>query len=257
MSLILKKEPGNFDPHPVTEDPVKAVIVDVTPVKEVEKKDKKTGETYKKNVFRLVYETEVLNEEGKRFCVWSRQYAADGRDPLNEKANLRIDIKKILGRDLTAAELEAFDVEKTLLGRSVRLMVDHEENDGKVYDQITMIKALSEPFPPSGAYVRVKDRKKDGDAGYQKAAAPASAPAASSATPAASAAPAAFAPGDYSKTKVHLDGYGNMAIEDFDMDTLNKLVTVELPALEAKEKKTIADKRLIAALLELQKELAA
>ena len=61
MSLILKKEPGNFDPHPVTEDPVKAVIVDVTPVKEVEKKDKKTGAVIEKKpkTIYLFYEKQV------------------------------------------------------------------------------------------------------------------------------------------------------------------------------------------------------
>ena len=260
MSLILTKQPGNFVPHPITENPVKAVIVDITPVKEVPKTDQKTGKQYTKNVFRIVYETEVTDEEGKRFCIWSRQYAADGRDPLNEKSNLRVDIKKILGRDLTAQELEGYDVE-TLLGRSVRLMVDHEVDGDKTYDQITNLKAMAEPFPPSGAYVRVQDRKRDGDASYHKAAAPAagaSTPAATS-TPAAPAAATSAAPAaaeDWENATVHLEGYGGMKVCDFDLPILQKLANEELPKLEAKPKKTIADKRLITALHKLKEELA-
>lgn len=265
MSLILKKEPGNFEPHPVTENPVRAVIVDVTPVKPVEKTDKKTGEKYTKQVFRLVYETEVTNEEGKRFCVWSRQYSADGRDPLNEKSNLRIDIKKILGRDLTAAELEAFDVEAALLGRVVRLMVDHEDHEGKVYDQIVMLKASNDDFKPCGAYVRIKDRKKDGDATYQKSEKPGptanasnatSAPAGSTSPAATTSAPADDAGDDWTVTKVHLEGFNGLPLCDLDAETtIPKLVNEELPKLEEKKLKSAADKRLIVALKKAKEEL--
>jgi hypothetical protein len=294
MSLIIKKEPGNFTPHPVTENPVLGVIVDITPVKEVDRTDKKTGEIYKKKVFRFVYETEVtrsselqrlkaitskdvsqqiaeleglIAEKGDaRYCVWSRPYSADGRDPLNEKAYLRIDLKKILGRDLTAAELEqGFDVEASLMGRVVKLMVDHEESEGKTYDQIAMLKAAPDAkFAPSGSYIRQKDRKKDGDASYNKAEtpAPSKAPAAAASSPkpeTAAAAPAGAAPAAapvlWENTKLHLEGYEGLVLADLDEETLTKLVQVELPKLEAKEKKTIADKRVVTALGCLKAEL--
>ncbi len=256
MSLILTKQPGNFLPHPVTENPVRAVIVDITPVKEVERTDPKTKEKYKKLVFRVVFETEVLNDEGKRWCVWSRPYGADGKDPLNEKANLRIDLKKILGRDLTADELKSFDVESTLLGKSVRLMVDHEESEGKVYDTITLIKHAAEPFAACGAYVRVKDRKKDDDAQYSAAAAPSKEKAAPPPAAAAVESPGIpNEPAQWEMVKIHLDGYGGVCMKDLDADLAEELATTGLAELEAKEKKLIADRRLIAAIKSMKSEL--
>lgn len=253
MSLILKSEPGNFELHPITENPVLAVIVDITPLKEVERKDQKTGETYKRQVFRLVYESEVTNDAGKRFCVWSRQYSADGKDPLHEKSAFRADLKKILGRDITAEEKKGFEVD-FLLGRVMKIMVDHEEIEGKVYSQLQLIKspkdgdtfkdASGNPFKPSGGYIRIQDRKKDGDAGYQKAAEPGKSPA----TKPASTAPASAPEVDWENTKVHLEGYGNVAICDLDEEAIERLVVDELPKLQAKEKKLMADRRLITAI---------
>jgi hypothetical protein len=237
MSLILKKEPSNFEPHPITEVPVLAVVVDVTPVKEVERKDKKTNETYKKQVFRLVYQTATEDDDGKRFCIWSKPYSADGKDPLNEKANLRIDIKKILGRDLTAAELEGFDVEESLLGRVVKLMIDHDTYEGKVYDQITLIKAAPNEKFAAKDYIRIKDRKKDGDASYSKAEAPSKGAATESSAPAD-----AGDAGGWEKVKVHVEGCGGVALEDLDEDAIIKLKA----ELEGKDKLGIKDKRLLA-----------
>jgi hypothetical protein len=56
-------------------------------------------------------------------------------------------------------------------------------------------------------------------------------------------------------TKVHLEGYNGLPLCDLDLETLEKLVKQELPKLEGKEKLSIADKRLMAALKEAAKEL--
>ena len=249
MSMILKKGSGtgDFTPHPETEAPVLAVIVDITPPKEREKTWQ--GKTQTVNEVKVVYETAVEDEEGKRFFLWSRGYRIDGRDPLHEKSNLRIDLKKILGRDLSASELEGFDLE-SILGRTVKLMVEHEHTEHGVFSRITMLKAAKEGevFKPAGKYVRVKDREEK-DAGYRSAAKE-TAPwdeKDEEEKPAAS--------GGWETTKVHLEGYNGLPLADLDLETIEKLVKAELPKLEAKEKKTIADKRLIAALLEAKKEL--
>ena len=60
MKLSEKKQ-SNFTPHPETEGPIKAVLVDVT---ELKKRMTAFGE---KEEFRLVFETEVMDEENDRY----------------------------------------------------------------------------------------------------------------------------------------------------------------------------------------------
>ena len=128
MKLSAKND-GDFAPHPETDGLIKAVIVDITPLKKVQ------SEFGEREVFRIVYETELVGDDGRRPCVWSRPYTPS----LNEKANLRKDIKKLLGRDLTEAEKDEFDTE-SLIGLGVKLMVQHEEGkDGKTYAVISVI----------------------------------------------------------------------------------------------------------------------
>lgn len=242
MALILNKKPGDFTPHPVTEAPILGVIVDVTPPKEREREYKGVKSTVSE--VRLVWETEAKDAEGKRFCIWSRGYPVSGSDPLNEKSNLRKDLKKIMGRDLTAKELEAFDLE-SIIGTTNRLMIEHEENEGKTYARIVLCQKSEKPLDPSGVYKRVKDRDQK-DATYNAASAP---------SDSATAGDGGSGAG-WENTKVHIEGYNGLPLSDLDIDTIEKLVKVELPILEAKEKKTIADKRLIAALKEAAKEVA-
>jgi hypothetical protein len=243
--MVIKKgqSGGDFEPHPETESLVKAVIVDVTPPKERQRVWE--GKTSNITEVKVVYETEVEDDEGKRFCLWSRGYRVDGKDPLHEKSNLRRDLKSILGRDLTAKELEGFDLEM-LLGKSVRVMVEHETNERGTFARITLLKAAKdgEELKPSGSYVRVKDREQK-DANYSKAGA----------APAPAETGGAAAGGGWESTKVHLEGYNGLPLCDLDLETIEKLVKEELPKLEAKEKKSIADKRLIAALTEAAKEI--
>ena len=153
MKLSEKKN-SNFTPHPETEGPIKAVLVDVT---ELKKRMTQYGE---KDEFRLVFETEVMDEENdRRFCIWSRGYTPS----LNEKAALRKDLKKLMGRDLTSNELDEFDLE-ALIGHGVKLIIQHEHKDDKTYANISFMAPDRDKatLKPSGKYIRIRDRDTDG-----------------------------------------------------------------------------------------------
>jgi len=156
MKLSEKKQ-SNFTPHPETEGPIKAVLVDVT---ELKKRMTQYGE---KDEFRLVFETECEDEENdRRFCIWSRGYTPS----LNEKAALRKDLKKLMGRDLTQAELDEFDLE-ALIGHGVKLIIQHEHKDDKTYANISFMAPDRDKatLKPSGKYIRIRDRDTDGASG--------------------------------------------------------------------------------------------
>lgn len=234
MKLSAKKG-GDFEPHPETSGTVKAVIVDVTPLKKVQ------SEYGERDVFRLVFETEVVDDEGKRFCIWSRPYTPS----LNEKANFRKDVKKLMGRDLTAAELDEFDTEG-LIGMGAKLIVQHEEGkDGKTYDTLSFIGPDNDKttLKPSGKYTRVKDRPEKGEggagggqAGYR------SAPKAEEDEGRA----------DWQKTKVHIGKHAGVDLGDLDEEAVGKLIENWLPKAKADPKPKADDKRLIAALEEVK-----
>ena len=154
MKLSEKKQ-SNFTPHPETEGPIKAVLVDVT---ELKKRMTQYGE---KEEFRLVFETEAMDEENdRRFCIWSRGYTPS----LNEKAALRRDLKKLMGRDLTSLELNEFDLE-ALIGFGVKLIIQHETKDDRTYANISFMSPDRDKttLKPSGKYTRIRDREVDGE----------------------------------------------------------------------------------------------
>lgn len=140
-----------FTPHPETDGMVKGVIVDITPLKEV---DTQYGV---KEVFQIVYETEIENDEGKRFCCWSRRFTPS----IGDRSNLRKELKKIMGRDFTPLELKGFDIE-ALIGFGINLIIQHEiGTNGTTYATISFIAPdkSGSPITASGAYTRVKDRE--------------------------------------------------------------------------------------------------
>ena len=149
---LSEKRNSNFTPHPETEGPIKAVLVDVT---ELKKRMTAFGE---KDEFRLVFETECIDEENdRRFCIWSRGYTPS----LNEKAALRKDLKKMMGRELTQLELDEFDLEG-FIGHGVKLIIQHEHKDDKTYANISFIAPdKDKALKPSGKYIRVRDRDTD------------------------------------------------------------------------------------------------
>jgi hypothetical protein len=149
---LSEKRNSNFTPHPETDGPIKAVLVDIT---ELKKRMTAFGE---KEEFRLVFETECEDEENdRRFCIWSRGYTPS----LNEKAALRKDLKKMMGRDLTQLELDEFDME-SLIGHGVKLIIQHEHKDDKTYANISFIAPdKDKALKPSGKYKRIRDRDTD------------------------------------------------------------------------------------------------
>jgi len=153
MKLSEKKN-SNFTPHPETDGPIKAVLVDITDLK------KRVTQYGEKDEFRLVFETEVMDEENdRRFCIWSRGYTPS----LNEKAALRKDLKKLMGRELTAAELGEFDLE-ALIGHGVKLIIQHETKDDRTYANISfMAPDKDKALKPSGKYTRIRDREVEGE----------------------------------------------------------------------------------------------
>ena len=149
---LSEKRNSNFTPHPETDGPIKAVLVDITELK------KRVTQYGDKDEFRLVFETECEDEENdRRFCIWSRGYTPS----LNEKAALRKDLKKMMGRDLTQLELDEFDME-SLIGHGVKLIIQHEHKDDKTYANISFIAPdKDKALKPSGKYKRIRDRDTD------------------------------------------------------------------------------------------------
>ena len=216
---LSEKRNSNFTPHPETDGPIKAVLVDVT---ELKKRMTQYGE---KDEFRLVFETEAYDDENdRRFCIWSRGYTPS----LNEKAALRKDLKKLMGRDLTVAELDEFDLE-ALIGHGVKLIIQHEHKDDKTYANISfMAPDKDKALKPSGKYIRQRDR--DADA----LAAPAEAKAEAS---------------GWESVIVHVGKYKGKSLGEVDEAGVSKLIDGWLPKAKADSK--AEDAALIAALTEL------
>jgi len=235
MKLSEKKGGGEFTPHPETDGTVKAVIVDLTPLK------LRTTQYGEREEFRLVYETEVENADGRRFCVWSRGYTPS----LNEKATFRKDLKKIMGRDLTPLELQEFDTEG-LIGTPVSLIISNElAQNGQTYSTISFIgpHKSGTPIVSSGNYKRVKDRDTNApistdtgaQAGYKKA-------------PAAKADEGRV---DWQKVKVHVGKHAGVDLGDLEIEAVESLIEKWLPVGKAMPKPLKADRELIAALEEV------
>lgn len=230
----------DFEAHPETDGKIQAVIVDVTPTK---LQHSQWGD---KEVFRIVYETEMVREDGKRYCLWSRGYTPS----IDEKSNFRKDVKKILGRDLTGAEVNEFDTE-SLLGLPVLLMVSHEEGkDGTTYAVIDFLgpDRSGKPLTASGDYVRVIDRPQQTNgtqqaqgqaASYHKAPAPQD----DGSRPA------------WMRCKVHVGRNTGLDLGDLDESDVRALIENWLPGCNANPKPKADDKRLAAALEQAAAEL--
>lgn len=216
---LSEKRNSNFTPHPETDGPIKAVLVDVT---ELKKRMTQYGE---KDEFRLVFETEAYDDENdRRFCIWSRGYTPS----LNEKAALRKDLKKLMGRDLTVAELDEFDLE-ALIGHGVKLIIQHEHKDDKTYANISfMAPDKDKALKPSGKYIRLRDRDADAPAVPAEAKAEAS---------------------GWESVIVHVGKYKGKSLGEVDEAGVSKLIDGWLPKAKADSK--AEDAALIAALTEL------
>jgi len=216
---LSEKRNSNFTPHPETDGPIKAVLVDVT---ELKKRMTQYGE---KDEFRLVFETEVMDEENdRRFCIWSRGYTPS----LNEKAALRKDLKKMMGRELTQMELDEFDLEG-LIGHGVKLIIQHETKDDRTYANISFIAPdKDKALKPSGKYKRIRDRDTDAPTEQTEAKAEAS---------------------GWESVVVHVGKYKGKKLGEVDEVGAGSLISNWLPKAKAGGK--TEDAALVAALTEL------
>lgn len=216
---LSEKRNSNFTPHPETDGPIKAVLVDITELKT------RMTQYGNKEEFRLVFETEVMDEENdRRFCIWSRGYTPS----LNEKAALRKDLKKMMGRELTQLELDEFDLEG-LIGHGVKLIIQHEHKDDKTYANISFIAPDKEKaLKPSGKYIRVRDREVDGGSSQTEAKAEAS---------------------GWESVVVHVGKYKGKKLGEVDEVGAGSLISNWLPKAKAGGK--AEDAALVAALTEL------
>jgi len=216
---LSEKRNSNFTPHPETDGPIKAVLVDVT---ELKKRMTQYGE---KDEFRLVFETEVMDEENdRRFCIWSRGYTPS----LNEKAALRKDLKKMMGRELTQLELNEFDLE-ALIGHGVKLIIQHETKDDRTYANISFMSPdKDKALKPSGKYIRVRDRDTDAPTEQTEAKAEES---------------------GWESVVVHVGKYKGKALGEVDEVGVASLIDKWLPKAKADGKAD--DAALVAALTEL------
>ena len=210
----------------------RAVCVDVTPLR---KRQSQYGE---QEVFKLVFEVELEKEDGGgRYCVWSRNFTPT----LNEKSNFRKFLRGWFGRDLTEAELQAFETD-SLIGKAAQVVVVHEFRENETYANIAACTPLrGEALKPTGKYIRVQDRKpEDGgkgagaSGGYRRAE------------------PVAGNAEDLGATKIHVGKCKGLELRDLSPAQAQALIEHWLPTAKANVKPTADDKRLIAALEWLQ-----
>ena len=217
---LSEKRNSTFTPHPETDGPIKAVLVDIT---EPKKRMTQYGE---KDEFRLVFETEAMDTENdRRFCIWSRGYTPS----LNEKSALRKDLKKMMGRDLTANELDEFDLED-LIGHGIKLIIQHEHKDDKTYANISFMSPdKDKALKASGKYIRIRDRDTDAPTAQTEAKAEAT---------------------GWESVIVHVGKYKGKALGSVDEAGVTALIENWLPKAQAGGK--AVDAALVAGLLELQ-----
>ena len=128
MPIVVNINSGT-DFEPVSEGVHSAVLADIIDLGKVQTA---FGE---KDKVRFVWLTDEADENGRTKRV-SKSYTKS----LHEKANLRKDVEKILGKPLGSAQ--SFDVEK-LIGAQNQLVIEHNEGtDGKVYGNV---KAIMKP----------------------------------------------------------------------------------------------------------------
>lgn len=221
-----------FAIHPEHTGP--AVCVDVTPPRTVE------TSFGPKEKFNIVFETEALQDNGTRFCVWSQGFTPS----LNEKASLRKFLKSWLGRDLTAAEQQEFDLE-CLIGRTAHLTIVHNQGqDGRTFANIALIRPdrSTNPLKPSGKFVRKQDRpQKDTDSSYQRVEQPSNG--------------GTQGDDDWRRTRVHVGKHAGIDLCDLDPAAIRSLHEHWLPTAKAMAKPLKADRDLMDALEKAAAEL--
>lgn len=236
--MKIKSNSTNFEPCP--EFTGQAVCVDVTPLR---KQQSQFGE---RNVFKIVFESNLEKEDGTRYCVWSNNFTPT----LNEKSSLRKFLRGWFGRDLTKAELENFDTE-SLINRPAQLVVVHEHKDGEVYANIAACTPdrSNEPLAASGKFVRYQDRQAVPGA-QSSGAEPSSAASGNGSRGGYRPAQRQEAPQgvDLGATKIHVGRCKGLEVRDLSPEQVQALIGHWLPTAKANAKPSADDRRLIAAL---------
>jgi hypothetical protein len=149
--MFIKNTQSKFVPAP--EGIHQSVLVDI-----LEPYKSTAGKFGEKEVTRFIFEIDLLAPSGQRYTVSSQQLTLS----LHEKSNMRRQIEKIIGRSLTAEELDkGFDLDALLLGKQVTIVVEHAQNadKSKTFANIALIQPVKQPFPAwKSDFIRFKNR---------------------------------------------------------------------------------------------------
>lgn len=154
---ISKNNGGKFLPHPATDEPVKGVIIDVTPLT---KNPTPYGE---KEQFRIVIESSVTKPgTDERFAVWTQRFTPS----LNEKSSLRKFLKSAFAEDVAETRVDEdgeLDLDALVLGHPVMMIIAHDTKGDETYANLAYVgpDRSGKPLVPSPGYVRKKDRPEE------------------------------------------------------------------------------------------------
>lgn len=237
MGIVASRSEGGREYDPCPEFDGRAVLVDVTPLKEYQTS---FGPKMK---FKLVFEIDLIDDSRKPpqpWVVMSQPMTAS----LAERATLGKMLKAWFGRALTEQEATCLDLD-TLIGRPAYIAVVHAQSDDgtKTYANIGLIKPhkQGDPLKPSGKWQRLQDRPARGEGGG-------AAGASYRRTAGGGAAPADDQPADPSCTKVHVGQNKGLELRELTEEAIEALIERWLPTAKANPKPTADDKRLMAAL---------
>ena len=153
MALVVSSEKKQWDLPKDGEQ--EAICVDVIDAGE---QDTPWGS---KRKVRFVWELAEYRKDGKPFLL-NQYYTLS----LHEKAQLRKDLKKWRGADLSRQEIKGFDLE-SMIGERCRVVIEHRESGGIVYANLSSILPSRSPIvKESGHYKRreLDEIKKKGPA---------------------------------------------------------------------------------------------
>jgi len=131
---------------PVPEGLFEAVCVDVVDLGMV------TGQFGEKHKLKIVWEVAAKMVDGRPFTIQQRYTVS-----LSPKANLYKALKSWRGTDFTKEELKSFEMD-SVIGAPCQIIVEHNENDGNTYANVSAILKAKDKLAPSGKYIRAKDR---------------------------------------------------------------------------------------------------
>lgn len=250
--LIKATGSGSFETPP--EGDGLMVCVDVTPLK---KRETKYGI---KEEFRFAFELDPKSfgtrQNGQPFCIWSRGFTPV-LSLMPKKSNLTKFLEDWLGHKFTQEDINKGIDAETLIGKTAKVIVQHEEVGESIYANILSIRPSADELVPSGLFVRAKDRKSAPQSGYSPASSVEDASSTSSYRHADQ--PADGGRATWQKCKIHVGRNKGVDLGDLDPEgeDMKNLIENWIPIYEQNPKPLADDKRLYAALKEFQADYAA